>query len=794
MLLYIGIVLFICGNFIGLEVGMKQELQYLCIFLLITSIASMFFTKKRPSICVCCFFMLLGFLNGSRDSISAENILSSYFGQAVIVQGNVDVSSVKLQENGCSFILECEQVVVNERLIDYRGKLRAFVDAKQIKKFFSQANGDKNSLALFGDYANNKTPIGKIVLSGTLENMSSFRNPGSFDSTGWNRVQEIGGRIRNASILKSEPEISVLNQAALLNSMLRDFLRSKLSTGSGPLLGGMLLGGGADLDEETRNTFAQNGIAHLLSVSGAHLVLLSSLLTLLLRPLSVGWRRVLILVFLIAYGALCGSKPPILRALCMSAVLLYGGSGGKRGIVLGMTAVLLLLYKPVWILDLGFQLSFLAVAGIIWLQPKCQRLLAKVLPDFISELGSVTLAAQLAVLPLEITHFHQVSIISFLSNLCLVPVLEFAAFLTICGLLLCIIPIGDYCFWGASFLVEQVMVQAGWLADLPFSIIIIAALPLWCFIIYYVWVLVWADVPMAMYLSNFQRRCLIVLCSSALGIALYLSSYGQQPMIAYFLDVGQGDCAVVVTPKTWKERSKVIVFDTGGLKNYSTGSKILAPFLRTLGTGKIDLLILSHYDYDHIGGAVDLSRVCEVEQVILPREYINQENEGMLLALSENWKSCNFVLAQQDKEYVLNNVRVKLVDVPSLMAKGNESSTLAEVCYKNYKLLFTGDMGEEREKMLALQSQYDVLKAGHHGSRHSSSEDFLRQVRPKLTVISCGAGNRYGHPHKETLEHLAFYGSKVLRTDENGCIKLVFDNDGIRAYGYNGGEWKEFAE
>lgn len=790
MLLYIGIVLFICSNFIGLEVELNQGVQYLSIFLLIASLVGMLLNRRMLGIFSCCFFIFLGFLNGSRCSISAENLLSSYWGQAVVVQGSVDVGSVRLQENGCSFIIECEQVIADEMPIDYGYRLRVFADKKQINKFFPQVNSEKNHLALFGNYIDYKTPAGKIILSGTLENMSSFRNPGSFESKSWNRVQEIGGRIKNVKFLMAEPEASAFDQVALLNSTLREYLRSRLSEASGPLLSGMLLGGGADLDEETRELFAQNGIAHLLSVSGAHLVLLASLLSLLLKPFPSEWRKILILMLLVGYGALCGFKPPVLRALCMSAVVLYGGSGGKRGLLLGLTAVVLLLYKPVWLLDLGFQLSFLAVAGILWLQPKCQQLLGKLLPDFISELGAVTLAAQLAVLPFEIAYFHQISIISIISNLCLVPILELAALFTIAGLALGVIPISEYFFLAASFLTEQIIVQARWLAELPFSTFVIGALPLWCGAVYYVLIITWADMPIAMYLSNAQRRYILIMCSTFLSIAVYMVSFGQQPMTAYFLDVGQGDCAVIVTPQSWFTRSKVIVFDTGGLKNYSTGSKILAPFLRTLGTREIDLLVLSHYDFDHVGGVAALSEVCSAKQVILPKEFVNKDSERLLLTLSKNWKNCDFILAERDKEYTLNNVRIKLIDVPLNMTKGNGASTLAEVSYKNYKMLFTGDMSEERESNLNGLGTYDVLKAGHHGSRNSSSENFLKQIRPRFTIISCGAANRYGHPHQETLERLHFYGSKVLRTDKNGCIKLVFEKNEITPYGYDGEWWR----
>lgn len=794
MLLYTGILLFLGGNLIGLEHGLTQELQYLCLLLLLLIVSCIYFMKNKILIviCVCCFFSLLGLLNGSRDSLSAESILSPFVGETVVVQGHVDVNSVKEHDKGYSLILQCEQFVIGEAVIDYQHKVRVFLDKKQFaekNKVKVLSNSEENYLSLFNSSESLQFPHGRIIVKGTLEGISSFRNPGSFDSRGWNRIHEIGGRLKEVRLLRVERDLNILDKAALLNYTLRDFLEGKLTSVSAPLLGGMLLGGNSDLDEETRELFVQNGISHLLSVSGAHLVLLSSILFLILRPLPNLWRKILLCLFLLGYSALCGFKPPILRALVMSIVALYGGRGGERGLILGMTAIVLLLYEPVWLLDLGFQLSFMAVAGILWLQPKCQQLLEKFLPDFISELGAVTLAAQLAVLPLEIGCFHQISIISIISNLCLVPILEVALLLTLCGVVLSVIPIGEYLFFAASFLTEQVIVQAEWLAELPFSTLVIGTMPLWCGAVYYILIITWADVPVAMYLTNAQRRYTLALCCIFLGIAVYMASFGPQPMIAYFLDVGQGDCAVIVTPKTWTKSSKVIVFDTGGLKNYSTGSKILAPFLRTLGKDDIDMLVLSHYDFDHVGGASDLSRVCNAKQVILPKELVSENSEKLLHTLGNSWESCSLSMAENGKTYTFNDVVVKLIDVPKEMSTGNEASTLAEVSYKNYKLLFTGDMGEERERLLTLQAPYDVLKAGHHGSRYSSSDYFLRQVQPKFTVISCGAGNRFGHPHQEALERFDFYGSKVLRTDLDGCIKLAFEDEGIKAYSYSDRVW-----
>ena len=141
-------------------------------------------------------------------------------------------------------------------------------------------------------------------------------------------------------------------------------------------------------------------------------------------------------------------------------------------------------------------------------------------------------------------------------------------------------------------------------------------------------------------------------------------------------------------------------------------------------------------------------------------------------------------VVQSGERYALDAAaELVLVDVPQQAVPGNEASTLAALHSAQGSVLFTGDMGEERERGLQLQ-QYTVLKAGHHGSHYSSSMEFLEQVQPKLTVISCGRGNRYGHPHQETLERLQAIGSNVVRTDELGCIKVVFDAEGIKCYGY----------
>lgn len=260
---------------------------------------------------------------------------------------------------------------------------------------------------------------------------------------------------------------------------------------------------------------------------------------------------------------------------------------------------------------------------------------------------------------------------------------------------------------------------------------------------------------------------------------LAYQQYRTLPLACYFLDVGQGDCAVIVTPS-----QRVAIIDTGGLKNISTATRVITPFLRYLGKREADILLLSHYDFDHVGAAADLLRQLRVKKLLLPNEAMTEESKRVQQEILAQAGRTQAHVVQGGERYALDdNAEIVLVDVPQQDVPGNEASTLAALQSVQGSVLFTGDMGEEREQRLQLQ-QYTVLKAGHHGSHYSSSMEFLEQVRPRLTVISCGRGNRYGHPHQETLERLQAIGSAVVRTDELGCIKVVFDAEGIKCYGY----------
>ncbi len=713
-------------------------------------------SRKIRLLLLACLLTLLAFRLLTLPP-SAEQQLAAYMGRQVLVAGDIEPLSVRDSGGFTSAVVRCRRLEVLRggeapAPVPYSGRLRVSL---------------RGSLP----------EAGRVELSGMLEELVSLRNPGGFDAQAYNRVQELGGRVSRAQLVREQPRVLWWQRFALWNKRLSQSIEQEAGKEYGALLSGMVLGGSGRLDEETRELFTNNGLAHLLSVSGTHLLLLTGLLLAVLRPVPLPWRRLSVVALLMAYAALCGLRPPVLRALVMSSVLLLGGSGAERGRLLLLAAAGLLCWQPLWLQDVGFQLSFAAAAGLLWLLPACRRVLPEALPEPLSEGLAVTLATQLAVLPLEVYYFHQFSLIALVSNILLVPLLELAAQLALVGALLPVL--GAWLLQAAAWLTAQVVVQARFFVGLPCSTLVVGKLPAYSLVLYYALLALLADFGWLQLLRNAERRVAIGCCVLLLGATVLYQQYRSLPLACYFLDVGQGDCAVVVTPS-----HRIAVLDTGGLQTLSTGSRVLAPFLRTLGKREIDVLLVSHYDYDHVGGAVDLLRQVRVKTLVLPNEALTEESSKMRQRLLAQAQGTQVELAASGVRYKLDaGVELALVDVPPEAVAGNEASTLAALVSAQGSVLFTGDMGAERERGLEL-AHYDVLKAGHHGSRYSSSPEFLQQVQPEQTVLSCGRGNRYGHPHAETLERLQNVGSAVARTDEQGCVKVVFDEGGIKWYSY----------
>ena len=766
-------------------------------------------------VCLVSFFILLGLLNGLRVGPSAGELLQPYFGKEVTLLGRVELLSCKAGSGYTSLILECEGLQQGNTRMPYSGRVRLSLPAQDTN---ADAAGNKKALQ------------GNIIVQGRLEPLEGLKNPGSFDGELYNRINNLGGRLTKARIISRQlqgkagvsPWQAFTDRLALLNLSLRQRLEQLLGKERGGLLGSMLLGGSKMLEEETREIFTSIGLAHLLSVSGTHLVLLASFLGLVLKPLPRPWRKGLLIIMLSLYALLCGLRPPVVRALLMSIIVIVSVPNGntvdskeaansllkrvqsgplERGVLLCLVALVLLLVKPLWVLDMGFQLSFGATGGLIWLLPACQRRLEGLLPDFLAEGLGITMAAQLGTFPVIIGNFYQISWLGLVSNLLFVPVLELVALLAALGLSLCQVGLawasglGTALLELAGFLLQQLLVQGSALRALPYGELILGSLPVWCAVVYYAFILVWADLPVVQFLRNTERRLVLLGLGLVLVVCCLWRQYAPQAMTVYFLDCGQGDCVVLVSPKR-----QIFVYDTGGLQGLDTGKRVLLPFLYSLGKQRVEALILSHYDFDHVGGAASLLKGMEVEQLVLPRERLDENSRSLLasIIMAAKEKGTKITSAEQGQSWSLGEGSSLNVTVPASIIEqsstssisaldegvsGNDASTVLSLRTPHGSLLLTGDLSSEVEEQLRWEP-HTALKAAHHGSRFSNSEMLLQQLQPKVCVISCGRNNRYQHPHLEVLERLQAVGCKIYRTDLQGALKLVFDESGVKCYSY----------
>ena len=689
---------------------------------------------------------------------SAAEELQAWQGQKITVQGRIEGLSVRQYDTGTSFLVNCEQTEINGRQVHYEKKLRVFAK-EQI------------------------TAAGRVQVQGMLKPINGYDNPGGFDLKQWLKVNKLGGRISQAQIQQLSGELTLAEKIESLNVYLRKALNQKLDNRQAAVLGGMLLGGSGELAEEDRELFSNQGMAHLLSVSGTHLLLWSAFLNILLGIIPGRPRKLLILSLLGGYALLCGLRPPVVRAWGMSALLLWGDHKGNKNYLLCFLLMLMLTINPLWIGDIGFQLSFGATAGIIFLLPKCQQLWKNILPaklDYVAEGLGVTTAAQLLVVPLEIAYFHQLSLISLVSNMLLVPVLELSNILAAMGLVISETTGLNQVLELAGWLVEQLLYEARLLSALPCNTLVIGCLPLWNICLYYGFIGCWADGGWFSLLENLERYG-----SMAVLGAIILTCYGclywlPGKLTVYFLDVGQGDAAVILTP-----RKKVVVIDTGGLNNYDTGSRILVPMLKSLGKSEVDLLIPSHSDFDHIGGGGGLARNLPIRNILLPNENYSSAGKANLQALLTMAGQARLEKATHKIIRLEEGIELEIYPGNPELSSNDASTVVALNQNGQPRALFTGDLSSNGEESLKLGASYPVLKVGHHGAKTSTGHYLLEQVRPKLAVISCGKDNRYGHPHQETLARLKEAGAVIARTDQQGCIQVEFAGNNInwKCYG-----------
>lgn len=520
-----------------------------------------------------------------------------------------------------------------------------------------------------------------------------------------------------------------------------------------------ILGDSSKIDETTKEQFQSLGISHLFAISGMHVSLLSLFLSKLLSKVcSKKMTALLLTLFFIYYILLTGLTPSVIRAVTLTVVFLWTKRYHRIQILVILCSILLL-YNPFYCYNLGFLFSF----TISFFLLKFQNII-QMKRGYIWRLWSTSCIAFLASFPILIANFYEVNFLTVFYNLLFVPFVSYLLFplslITFC------LPMFDSFLQFLIVIFESfvsVMMNFTW--KVTFCHISIIFLIVYYIVIYYL-------------LSMWRRK-------KWLGISLLLLLLFLHQLLPYtkdtkitILDVGQGDSIVIQS----KQNQGSILIDTGGMMPFSQKTDPLfaknriIPYLKSQGIKKIDALVLTHGDFDHMGEAINLVNNFKVDKVIFNCGEFNDLEQELIKVLDKKkikYYSCIKELnIDENKLYFL---QTKEYD------NENDNSNVIYTELNGYKFIFMGDASSTTEKEIL--SKYnlpdiDVIKVGHHGSRTSSGEEFINEINPKYSIISVGKNNRFGHPNKEVLDNLS--DSKIYRTDEVGSIMFKIKNNKLK--------------
>lgn len=542
----------------------------------------------------------------------------------------------------------------------------------------------------------------------------------------------------------------------------------------------ILTGDKSALSEGASVALSEAGLSHMMAISGMHCGFLLTLVTFLAGRHRRRLTAVLALPLLVCYAVLTGGSPSVLRACVMLTFLIAAPLFRRESdppTAMAAALFLILLANPFAAASVSLQLSFAAVAGLLWLTPKLWRALTGErrrgrLFQAAAASFSATMGALVFTVPLSGWYFGTLVLVSPLSNLLCLWAAGGAfmlGLLSVAGGFLWM-PLGALLAWIPEILTRYILGAARLLAGIP------------CHALYYVnpylkyWLCyVYLLFALACFLRSETRRryaLAAVLSAATLALTVKLGQWRYRADLdAVVLDVGQGQCVLLAS------HGSFALVDCGSGSGWISAGELAADYLLTLGCGKLDYLMITHYDFDHVSGVTALLARLDVDTLLVPD---CQDSAGLRESLLSAAAECGVSLVFVEEVCSLPLGGAALSVCPPVGEGGDNEQGLAVLASAGEEdLLITGDMDMATErKLLAVWELPDieVLVAGHHGSKYSTSEELLETLRPETACISVGS-NRYGHPAKKTLERLARQGCTVWRTDLHGDIHLSLNGE-----------------
>lgn len=513
-----------------------------------------------------------------------------------------------------------------------------------------------------------------------------------------------------------------------------------------------IMGDTSLIEEDIMFNYKMLGINHLFAISGMHVSVFVFLINKLLKKYKA--KDIIIILFLLLFLFITDYSESLLRCSTFF-IISYLNKVLKLNIkniyLILISAFFLLLINPYLIYSIGFLFSviitFFVIASSNLLKDK----------TYFKKLFIMSLICFLASVPILSFYFYKINLLTIVFNMIFIPLVSYLIF-----------PLGLITFFLYPldniymFFINLLEGLSSFFQNINFLSFVIAKPNIFVILIYYI----------ILFLSIKRNRKLLIIYFIVLLININIKYFIRDASVT-FLDVGQGDSSVIILPF-----GKTILIDTGGLylSRYNISKNKTVPYLNSLGISKIDLLILTHGDYDHMGEAINLVNNFKVKKVIFNCGEFNDLEKKLIKVLDKKkikYYSCI-------KELNIDNNKLYFLQTKEYDNE-NDNSNVIYTELDGYKFMFMGDAGIDKEKDILDKynlSNVDVLKVGHHGSKTSTGSSFIKKINPKYSIISVGENNRYGHPNNEALKNLT--NSKIYRTDLDGSIEIKLNKNGYK--------------
>jgi competence protein ComEC len=612
-----------------------------------------------------------------------------------------------------------------------------------------------------------------------LENLRQNQNIHGYAASKSPLLVELLERGKGPSLRRLMSSLKLLLQRAIENNFASP--DGSALTREGAVLEALLLGERRRMDETTALALQKSGLYHLIAISGAHIAIISFLLFGLLRLCRVPKRPTyaILIVLLVFFAMLVEGRASVLRATIMAIVYLGGRLLWRKANLLNtisISAFLLLLANPFSLFDMGFELTYAATLSIIVFFPRIVRFLPH-LPLRFTELFTLSLTAQLGVLPFIARSFHRVTFASLFLNLLAMPLIGVIMGIGFVYLAVSLLSslLATYLAQVLTFLIRLFLGLTRLFEAIPaFSYRV--PTPRLAIIIGYFTCLLLLVIPV-----RFKRQRPLTLTLFFIFLVILITypfpAESSPSLKLTFLDVGQGDSILVEFPG----RKKMLV-DGGGVPGaaYDIGEQVVSPFLWSKGIRRLDYLVLTHAHPDHMNGLLAVTRnfrIGEFWEAFSPlaNPVYDELKSGLRPSVIQKRVFQGF--RYQEGEVRLEALNPEAED-PFVGTISNEDSLVLRVSLGTISFLLAADIGLPAESKIlekGLEVRSQVLKSPHHGSRSSSSAPFLEKVRPQIIVITASRNNPYGVPHREVLDLYESVGAKILRTDERGAVEISSD-------------------